>query len=92
MANKKLGEFATPNDDYFRAPIAQPAAIAENSEIKPNQLNLIHNNQFGGSASEDASMHLNIFTELCDMMCMKNVDPNAVKLRLFPLSLRGKAK
>ena len=25
MANKKLGEFATPNDDYLRAPITQPA-------------------------------------------------------------------
>ena len=92
MANKKLGEFATPNDDYLRAPITQPAVIAENYEIKPNLLNLIQQNQFGGSAFEDAGMHLNTFTELCDMMRMKDVEPNAVKLRLFPFSLRGKAK
>ena len=37
-------------------------------------------------------MHLNTFIELCDMMRMKDVDPNAVKLRLFPFSLRGKEK
>ena len=92
MAHKKLGEFATPNDDYLCAPITQPAVFAENYKIKPNLLNLIQQNQFGGSASEDAGMHLNTFTTLCDMMCMKDVDPNAVKLRLFPFSFRGKAK
>src|SRR4051812_13262091 len=37
-------------------------------------------------------MHLNIFTEICDMMCIKDVNPHVVKLRLFPFSLRGKAK
>ena len=36
MAQKKLGEFATPNDDYLSAPITQPAVDAENYEIKPN--------------------------------------------------------
>ena len=91
MAKKKLGEFATPNDDYVRPPITRPAMVAENYEIKPNLLNLIQQNQFGGSVSEDAGMHLNTFTELCDMMCMKDVDTNAIKLRLFPFSLRGKA-
>ena len=37
-------------------------------------------------------MHLNTFTEICDMMCIKDVYPNVVRLRLFPFSLRGKAK
>jgi hypothetical protein len=32
-------------------------------------------------------MHLNSFTEICDMMRIKDVDPNAVKLRLLPFSL-----
>ena len=92
MAQKKLGEYATPNDDYLRAPITQPAVTAENYEIKPHFLSLVQQNQFGGSAAEDAGMHLNTFTEICDMMRIKDVDPNAVKLRLFPFLLRGKAK
>ena len=92
MAPKKLGEFSTPNDDYLRAPITQPAVVSENYEVKPNLLNLIQQNQFGGSPSEDAGIHLNTFTELCDMMRMKDVNPNAVKLRLFRFSLRGKEK
>ena len=35
-------------------------------------------------------MHLKTFTELCDMMHMKDVEPSAVKLRLFPFSLKIK--
>ena len=34
MAQKKLGEYATPNDDYLRAPITQPAVIAENYKLR----------------------------------------------------------
>ena len=92
MAKKKLGESAIPNDDFIRAPITQPAVTAENYEIKPNLLSLVQQNQFGGSAAEDSGMHLNTFTEVCNMMHIKEVDPNAVKLRLFPFSLRGKGK
>ena len=36
-------------------------------------------------------MHLNTFIEICDMIRIKDVDLDAVKLCLFPFSLRGKA-
>ena len=92
MAEKKLEEFATPKNDYLRTPITQPAIAAEDYEIKPHYLSLVQHNQFGGSAVEDAGMHLNTFTEICDMMCIKDVDLDAVKLHLFPFSLRVRAK
>jgi hypothetical protein len=92
MTQKKLGHYATPNDDFMNAPITQPTVTEENYEIKPNLLGLIQHNQFGGSTTEDLGLHLNIFTEICDMMRIKDVDPNAVKLCVFPFSLRGKAK
>ena len=60
MAYKKLGEFATPNDDYLRAPITQPEVVEENYQIKPNLLNLIQQTQFGGSASRDAGLGTSI--------------------------------
>jgi hypothetical protein len=92
MAQRKLGKYATPNDDYIRAPITQPAVRTENYEINPNYLSLVHQNQFGGSSFEDAGLCLNTFTEICDMMHIKDVNPDVVRLRLFPFSLRGKAK
>jgi hypothetical protein len=35
-------------------------------------------------------MYLNTFTEICDMMRIKHISHNDIKLRLFPFSLRGK--
>ena len=47
--------------------------------------------QFFG-IGEDAPAHLNIFVELCDMQKYNQADGDIVKLRLFPFSLRGRAK
>lgn len=43
-ATKKLGEFATLNDDYWCVPITQPNVKAEQYEIKPTLLNLVQQN------------------------------------------------
>jgi hypothetical protein len=40
----------------------------------------------------DAATHLNNFVELCEMQKYKDVDGNIIKLKLFPFSLRGRAK
>jgi hypothetical protein len=48
--------------------------------------------QFSGASSDDAAAHLNNFVELCEMQKYKDVDGNIIKLKLFPFSLRGRAK
>jgi hypothetical protein len=40
-------------------------------KVSPGLLNLITREQFGGSASEDASMHLHDLREICDMQKFK---------------------
>ena len=50
LDGKKLGEFATPNNDYLRTPITQPTITAEDYEIKPHYLSSVQQNKFGGSA------------------------------------------
>jgi hypothetical protein len=62
------------------------------SEIKPTLLNLVMKEQFSGASSDDAAAHLNNFVELCEMQTYKDVDGNIIKLKLFPFSLRGRAK
>src|SRR5664279_537137 len=82
----------TPNDQFIARPIATPEIKADSYEVSPSLLNLITREQFGGSAMEDASMHLHDFVEICDMQKFKNVESDILKLKLFPFSLRGKAK
>ena len=41
MAEKKLGQFATPNNDYLRTPITQPTIAAKDYKIKPRYLSLV---------------------------------------------------
>ena len=91
--NTKLCDFTnTHNDQFIASPITNPEIKADSFEVCPGLLNLIAKEQFGGSASEDASMHLHDFCEICDMQKFKNVENNIIKLKLFPFSLRGKAK
>lgn len=89
----KLCDFTnTANAQFISNPITSLEITADFFEVSPGLLNLIAKEQFGGSASEDASMHLHDFCEMCDMQKFKNVENNIVKLKLFPFSLRGKAK
>jgi hypothetical protein len=82
----------TPNEHFIAKPITTPDIQAESFEVSPSLLNLITREQFGGSAQEDASMHLHDFIKICDMQKFKNVENDVLKLKLFPFSLRGKAK
>ena len=90
--NTKLCDFTSHNNnDFVCTPIAAPATAATSYEIKPSLLNIVMKEQFSGTGDVDA-LHLNNFVELCDMQKYKEVDGDVVKLKLFPFSLRGRAK
>src|SRR3954468_21463598 len=89
----KLCDFtSTNNNDFLSIPIAPPAPDATFYEIKHALLNLVMKEQFSSASSDDDAAHLNNFVELCDMQKYKDVDGDIIKLKLFPFSLRGKAK
>ena len=91
--NTKLCDFSnTNNNDFISTPIAPPATSAESCDIKATSLNLVMKEQFSGNHNKDIASHLNTFVELCDMQKKKDVDNNIVKLKLFSLSLRDRAK
>ena len=91
--NTKLSDFtSTNNNDFICPPIAPPASPAAFYEIKPALLNLVMKEQFSGVSTDDAAVHLNNFVELCEMQKYKDIDEDLIKLKLFPFSLRGRAK
>jgi hypothetical protein len=61
----KMGDYTnTANDHFIAKLITTPEITAKNFKVSPRLLNLVTREQFGGSASEDASMHLHDFCEI----------------------------
>jgi hypothetical protein len=91
--NTNLCDFtSTNNNNFFCTHIAPPAPEAAFYEIKPALLNLVMKEQFSGVSNDDVASHLNNFVDLCEMKKYKDVDGDIIKLKLFPFSLRGRAK
>jgi hypothetical protein len=91
--NTKLCDFtSTNNNDFICTPIASPAPGAIFYEIKPALLNLVMKEQFYGVSIDDVAAHLNNFVELCEMQKYKDVDEDIIKFKLFPFSVRERAK
>ena len=87
-----LGDCWRPmmNEDYSE--IRHQSINANNFELKPALINIVQQQQFGGSSSEDPNGHLSNFLQLCGTIKMNGVDHNVIKLKLFPFSLRDKTR
>ena len=53
---------------------------------------MVQASPFCGNANDDTSAHLQQFFELCNTFVIKGVSQDAIRLRLFPFSLLGRAK
>ena len=73
--------------------ITRPAVAVNNFEIKPAIIQMIqHSIQFGDLSHEDPNAHIASFLEVCDTFKSNGVSDDAIRLRLFPFSLRDRAK
>lgn len=68
--------------------IASPVVKPNSFETIPSVLHLISKEQFGGTFSEDSSMHLHDSVDIFDMKMFKGVDSHIFNLKLFHSSLR----
>lgn len=92
-AQRALMDYSQPKIDDIQSSIIRPAITAATFEIKSSTIQMVQNQvQFGGAATEDPNLHIRNFIEICDTFRFNNVSEDAVKLRLFPFSLRDKAK
>ena len=91
MAKKTIADFLFPSADFV--------AMSPNLnfgdatfELKPALINMVQANPFCGKPHEDANDHLQHVLQVCNTFTVKNVTADAIRLRLFPFSLLGKAK
>ncbi|KAL4313421.1 hypothetical protein GQ457_01G026120 [Hibiscus cannabinus] len=90
---RAIRDHLTPILDDLNPGIVAPEIQAAHFELKPvmfNMLNLI--GQFGGSPHEDARQHIRAFLEVCDFFLQQGVHEDVLKLKLFPYSLRDRAR
>ena len=91
--NTKLCDFtSTNNNEFICTPIVPPVSPAAFYNIKPALLNLVTKELFSGISTDDVVFHLNNYVELCEIQKYKDIDDDLIKLKLFPFSLRGRAK
>jgi hypothetical protein len=83
-----LKEYATRSTEEPHAIIVYPTVEGNNFEIKPALLNLVQQNEFSGSPTEDPNLHISTFLRLSGTL---KANQEAFRLHLFPFSLRDKA-
>ena len=68
--------------------VRQPTIEANNFELKPALITMVHQNQFTGHPTEDPNEHLGRFLRMASKVKLNCVRPEVIKLHLFPFSLR----
>ena len=90
---RTLMEYAQPSIDGTTSCIRKPAVQANNFELKPSYVNMIQNSvQFHGLPNEDPNLHIAYFLDIYDMFRVNDVPNDAIRLRLFPFSLKDRAR
>ncbi|XP_021722680.1 uncharacterized protein LOC110690159 [Chenopodium quinoa] len=72
--------------------IVGPPVIAQNFELKPQFIQFISNDSFADTPHECPISHIDSILEKCDTMKLNCVTDDAIRLCLFPFSLRDRVK
>ncbi|XP_021847715.1 uncharacterized protein [Spinacia oleracea] len=91
--NKCLWEYGIPDTTTgVLSSIVRPVITATHFALKPQFIQFISNDSFSGLPDDCPISHIVNFLEKCDTMKINNVTDDAIRLRLFPFSLRDRAK
>ncbi|XP_021775487.1 uncharacterized protein LOC110739328 [Chenopodium quinoa] len=90
---KSLLEYGIPDTTTgILSSIIRPPVTAQHFELKPHFIQFISNDSFAGLPHDCPVSHIDNFLEKCDTMKLNGVTDDAIRLRLFPFSLRDRAK
>ncbi|KAF7812191.1 uncharacterized protein G2W53_033167 [Senna tora] len=87
---RPLKEYFTPSNYDSPSSTRLPEIGANQFEIKPSIIQMLPS--FYGLSSESPYKHIDEFLEVCSTFKLPNVSEDAIRLRLFPFSLKDKAK
>ena len=68
--------------------VRQAPIEANNFELKPALITMVQQHKFIGHLSGDPNEHLGRFLRMANIVKLNGVNPDVIKLQLFPFSLR----
>ncbi|KAK9018432.1 hypothetical protein V6N11_001408 [Hibiscus sabdariffa] len=90
---RTVRDYLAEDLDGLNPTVTMPEFEAEHFELKPVMYNMLNTlGQFGGSHAENARQNLKSLLEICNSFKIHGVSNDVLKLKLFPYSLRDKAK
>jgi len=89
--NRVLRDYALPQASGITSSIVSPAVEANNFKLSPVLISFVEREQFAGHPSENPNVHLRKILAKCDTIMINGASSNAMRLWLFPFSLRDRA-
>ena len=86
-----LQDYVLPQATDLTSPIMNPAIEVNNFELRPALISFVEQNQFGGRPTENPHLHLHNLLAKCDTIKLNGAIAKAIRLRLFPFSLKDRA-
>ena len=91
--DRPMRDYAVLNPAHLQTGIARPPIHTGHFEFKPMMFQMLQTaGQFGGFPQEDPYAHLRQFLDVCSNFIIPGVSEDAFRLKLFPYSLKDKAK
>ncbi|KAL5563684.1 hypothetical protein UlMin_033431 [Ulmus minor] len=91
--DRSIRDYAIFDPEIMNTWIVRPEIIANHFEFKPMMFQMLQTvGQFSGLPHEDPHLHLKQFLEVASNFKIPGVSDDAFRLRLFPYSLKDRAK
>ena len=91
--DRAIRDYAVPMLHGLHPSIVRPEIQAQQFELKPVMFQMLQTvGQFSGMPTEDPHLHLRLFMEVSDSFKLHGVTEEALRLKLFPYSLRDRAR
>ncbi|XP_063946069.1 uncharacterized protein LOC108212402 [Daucus carota subsp. sativus] len=91
--DRAIRQYAAPCFEELNSGIIRPDIQATQFELKPVMFQMLQTiGQFSGMPTEDPHLHLRVFMEISDSFKFQGVPEDALRLKLFPYSVRDRAR
>ena len=92
MDNTPLYRYMAPTEQTYRPVLSSKPINTQTYELRPRLVEMVQNHTFSGEQDENPFLHLQKFEETCDCLHIEGMSSETIRWKLFPFSLKGKAR